>query len=732
MYAYGSNFLCGANVTNIAQQISSIRFRANVRRRNLSDKKVAAAAILPGVEEIFKDLIATVDKKELGNIFDDAKSLSSRRLARSKKINVLVNDLCKLQIVPASSEIYLQRRGFRTTVLARATSGFRKQSSEKKAIGMLGSLFSRLSGKTETKGEELRKTVEQFTSYKAEANKLNSTEKQHFTDGFVKGILAGVKQEGVDTKPNAFKRFLTMGIWCLVIYLAFIMLSGSVKIRGNIGSMLFSSPEEVKPEDVTVTFDDVRGMDEAKSEVEEIVSYLRDPDRYSRLGGRLPKGVLLVGPPGTGKTLLARAIAGEAQVPFFHTSGSEFDELLVGQGARRVRDLFERAKNRAPCIIFIDEIDSVGSKRVNNGLHPYANQTINQLLSEMDGFNRNEGVIVIGATNRVEDLDKALLRPGRFDVRVTVDKPDLAGRKDIFALYLDKITHERNIDVETLAKGSTGFTGADIENMVNQAALKAATEGCNLVFMRHLDEARDRVLMGPARKQGRFPDEETNRNTAFHEAGHTLVAYYTKDAIPLHKVTIIPRGMSMGHTAFLPQKDTYQVTRSQLLAQLDVCMGGRVAEELIFGNDNVTTGAADDLKNATRLATEMVKQYGMSPSGIGLRDFTVGQESNALFNVNDRSPQTNEAIDQEIKKLLEDSYSRAKEILTKHRKEHESLARDLLKYETLTAEEVRLSVNGLPIPRSASQPAKPVKEKKKRLEKHPTLVQIQVEKMKAE
>ncbi|ETN71161.1 ATP-dependent metallopeptidase HflB [Necator americanus] len=379
------------------------------------------------------------------------------------------------------------------------------------------------------------------------------------------------------------------------------------------GSLFFSNPQEVKPEDVQVTFDDVRGMDEAKQEVEEIVSYLRDPEKYSRLGGRLPKGVLLVGPPGTGKTLLARAIAGEAQVPFFHTAGSEFDEVLVGQGARRVRDLFEKAKarrvcspvlifnsfsclilvfHRAPCIIFIDEIDSVGSKRVSNSLHPYANQTINQLLSEMDGFNRNE------------------------------------------------------------------------------------------------------VLMGPARTGGRIPDEEANRNTAYHEAGHTLVSLYTKHATPLHKVTIIPRGQSLGHTATLPEKDEYQMTKSQLLAALDVMMGGRVAEELIFGDDMVTTGAADDLRKASQLASQMVKVFGMSDK-VGLRDFTAEDNSStSLVKISDLSPQTAEAIDKEINQVLQDSYQRAKDILSKHKKEHQLLAEALLEYETLSAEEVRQVISG--------------------------------------
>ncbi|KAI1729230.1 peptidase family m41 domain-containing protein [Ditylenchus destructor] len=572
-----------------------------------------------------------------------------------------------------------------------------------------------------------------YTTYKTETEKLPEGQRNTFNEALIKGVLLSKESVGEGPKKEAWKTALRIVMWGIIIYVAITLFSGKNKMAGHIGNILMSSPEEVKPEDVTVGFDDVRGMDEAKCEVEEIVNYLKDPDRFSRLGGRLPKGVLMVGPPGTGKTLLARAIAGEAQVPFFHTSGSEFDELLVGQGARRVRDLFERAKQKAPCIIFIDEIDSVGAKRSSNSIHPYANQTINQLLSEMDGFNRNEGIIVIGATNRVEDLDKALLRPGRFDVRVTVMKPDLAGRKDIFNLYLDKITHDKNVVVDTLAKGSTGFTGADIENMVNQAALKAATEGCKRVYMRHLDEARDRILMGPARKQGRFPDEETNRNTAFHEAGHTLVAYFTKNATPLHKVTIIPRGPSMGHTAQLPDKDQYQVTRSQLMAQLDVLMGGRVAEELILGMENVTTGASDDLKRATQLAIEMVKRHGMSTT-LGLRDYTVKDENNSLVSVNERSPQTNETIDQEIKKLLDESYARAKDLLTKYKKEHHALAEALLQYETLSADEIGLVIKGKEIPRDATQPiiGEAMGRKQKRGEKFSGLVAIQLERGKLE
>lgn len=349
-----------------------------------------------------------------------------------------------------------------------------------------------------------------------------------------------------------------------------------------------SSQAEVNPEEINETFDDVKGCDEAKQELSEIVEFLKHPEKFSTLGGKLPKGILLVGPPGTGKTLLARAVAGEAGVPFYHAAGAEFDEVLVGQGARRVRDLFKAAKERAPCVIFIDEIDAVGAKRTSSTLHPYANQTINQLLSEMDGFHQNEGVIVLGATNRREDLDQALLRPGRFDVQVTVPIPDYTGRQEIISLYLEKILH-KDVDIQLLARGTTGFTGADLENMINQAALRAAIDGAEVVLMKHLESARDKVLMGPERKS-RLPDEEANEITAYHEAGHAIVGYYTKESSSLHKVTIMPRGASLGHTAYMPKKERYHVTKAQLLAMMDTAMGGRAAEELIFGPEKITSG----------------------------------------------------------------------------------------------------------------------------------------------
>ncbi|GLH08460.1 26S proteasome regulatory subunit 8 [Gryllus bimaculatus] len=435
---------------------------------------------------------------------------------------------------------------------------------------------------------------------------------------FAEGYLAGTGHSVQSRSMKFLKVFqqVLLIMLSVAIFISFLAIFSGSSFRLQLGNHV-----EVDPEDIHVTFNDVKGVDGAKEELRDVVEFLKFPEKFSVLGGKLPKGVLLVGPPGTGKTLLARAVAGEAGVPFFHAAGPEFDEILVGQGARRVRDLFKAAKENAPCVVFIDEIDSVGSKRTNSVLHPYANQTINQLLSEMDGFHQNEGVIVLGATNRRDDLDKALLRPGRFDLEITVPVPDYVGRKDILKLYLGRILC-KNMDVELLARGTTGFTGADLENMVNQAALKAAIEGAEHVSMKHLDNARDKVLMGPERKS-RIPDEEANTITAYHEGGHAIVAYYTKDSHPLHKVTIIPRGPSLGHTAYIPEKERYHVTKAQLLALMDTLMGGRAAEELVFGAEKITSGASSDLQQATAIATHMVKDWGMSER-VGLRTYEPG------------------------------------------------------------------------------------------------------------
>jgi len=437
---------------------------------------------------------------------------------------------------------------------------------------------------------------------------------------------------------------------------------------------------EISPEEIEVTFEDVKGCDEAKKELQEVVEFLVNPDKFSNLGGRLPKGCLLVGPPGTGKTLLARAVAGEAGVPFFHASGSEFDEVLVGQGARRVRDLFKAAKARAPCVIFIDEIDSVGSKRTSSVLHPYANQTINQLLSEMDGFMSNEGVIVLGATNRSEDLDQALLRPGRFDTQVTVGNPDIKGRREILLLYLSKIKHDDSVDLEKLAKMTVGFSGADLQNMVNTAAIRAAVDGKEWVSMAEFEYSHDKHVLGTDWKS-RVRERSDLEITAYHEAGHTLVAYFTEDTMPIHKVTIVAKGQSGGHTAFLPENDAWHVTKAELLAKMDVGMGGRAAEELIFGKEKITGGASSDLESTTNIAQMMVKSLGMSEK-IGLR----------VVKSDEMAPGSTELMDTEITKLLNESYKRAINILKVHRRELDLLAEALLHYETLDADDIKTIV----------------------------------------
>ncbi|XP_057680713.1 ATP-dependent zinc metalloprotease YME1L1-like isoform X2 [Corythoichthys intestinalis] len=456
----------------------------------------------------------------------------------------------------------------------------------------------------------------------------------------------------------------------------------SVRFRTTTGLDSGIDPVQMK----NVTFEHVKGVEEAKNELQDVVEFLRNPQKFTVLGGKLPKGILLVGPPGTGKTLLARAVAGEADVPFYYASGSEFDEMFVGVGASRIRNLFKEAKANAPCVIFIDELDSVGGKRIESPMHPYSRQTINQLLAEMDGFKPNEGVIVIGATNFAEALDNALVRPGRFDMQVTVPRPDVKGRTEILNLYLAKIKVDYAVKPEIIARGTVGFSGAELENLVNQAALKAAVDGKDMVTMKELEFAKDKILMGPERRSVEI-DKKNKTITAYHESGHAIVAYYTKDAMPINKATIMPRGPTLGHVSLLPENDRWSETRAQLLAQMDVNMGGRVAEELIFGDDYITTGASSDFDGATKIAKMMVTRFGMSDK---LGVMTYGD-------VSKQSPETQAAIEQEVRTLLKDSYERAKNLLTTYKKEHKKLADALLRYETLDAKEIQMVLEGKPL-----------------------------------
>merc|ERR1712166_445656 len=432
-------------------------------------------------------------------------------------------------------------------------------------------------------------------------------------------------------------------------------------------------------DETDVRFDDVRGVDEALAELEEIVEYLKNPEKFTRLGGKLPRGLLLTGPPGTGKTLLAKAIAGEAQVPFFFASGSQFEEVYVGLGAKRVRELFEAAKKKSPCIIFIDEIDAVGGSRKLKD-QSALKMTLNELLVQMDGFEDNSGIIVIGATNFIESLDQALLRPGRFDKHITVSLPDVGGRKEILEMYAKKTKLDPNVDLNIIARGTTGFSGADLSNLMNQAALKASVDGLSSITMSVLEYAKDKILMGAERKTAVIT-KETAKCTAYHEAGHALVAVMTDGAMPIHKATIMPRGSSLGMVTMLPEGDQTSQSIKQMKAMMDVAMGGRVAEELILGKENTTSGASSDIASATNIARNMVTKYGFSDE-IGLVRYggTTGQEH--------ASEETRNKIDSEVKKLTDSSFKRAREILTKYSKQHHLLAKTMLEYETLTGDEV--------------------------------------------
>jgi len=456
------------------------------------------------------------------------------------------------------------------------------------------------------------------------------------------------------------------------------------------------------------TFKDVAGTDEAKEELQEIIEFLKDPQKFQKLGGRIPKGVLLVGPPGTGKTLLARAIAGEANVPFFSISGSDFVEMFVGVGASRVRDLFEQGKKNAPCIIFIDEIDAVGRHRGAGlgGGHDEREQTLNALLVEMDGFESNEGVILIAATNRPDVLDPALLRPGRFDRRVVVARPDVKGREEILRVHTRKVPLCDDVDLSIIARGSPGFSGADLANLVNEAALWAARQNRKFVTMADFEMSKDKVLMGVERKSLILSDEE-KRNTAYHEAGHALVAAKTPGADPVHKVTIIPRGMALGVTMQLPTDDKHSYTKEHLEAMLAVLMGGRTAEELFLGH--LTTGAGNDIERATEIARNMVCEWGMSNLG----PLAYGKKEEAIFlgreitQHRDYSEDTAIQIDKEVKLIVNAAYERAKQILTTNRETLENVAQALLVREVIDANEVKLIMEGKPLPEKPRTPPTP-------------------------
>ncbi len=516
-----------------------------------------------------------------------------------------------------------------------------------------------------------------------------------------------LRQKGVDVRAKEEKQSFGVFLFSFLPYVfilgLIIFMLRQMQQGGNRAFAFGKSKAKLLTGDTPkITFADVAGCDEAKQELEEIIDFLKDPQKFQRLGGRLPKGALLVGPPGTGKTLLAKAVAGEAGRPFFSMSGSDFVEMFVGVGASRVRDLFEQGKAHAPCIIFIDEIDAVGRHRGAGlgGGHDEREQTLNQLLVEMDGFESNDGVILLAATNRPDILDPALLRPGRFDRQIVVDMPDVKGREQILRVHTRKIPLSSGVNLERIARGTPGLSGAELSNIVNEAALLAARRNKPAVDMVDLEDAKDKVMLGLERKSMVLSEEE-RRLTAYHEAGHALVSLKVPGLDPLHKVTIVPRGRALGLTFSLPEEDRHNYTKQYILGRLAMAYGGRVAEELVFGPEKVTTGAAADIQQATEMARRMVTQFGMSdavgPIAVGDREAEIflGREVVQRREISER---TAELVDTELKRMLGAAYERARDILLEHRAVLDRLAAALLERETLDREEVELVVAGKPLP----------------------------------
>jgi cell division protease FtsH len=506
----------------------------------------------------------------------------------------------------------------------------------------------------------------------------------------------------------------------LVSWLPFIALIGvwiflSRQMQGGAGKAMGFGKSRAKlltEAHGRVTFEDVAGVDEAKQDLQEIVEFLRDPSKFQRLGGRIPRGVLLVGPPGTGKTLIARAVAGEANVPFFTISGSDFVEMFVGVGASRVRDMFEQAKKNAPCIIFIDEIDAVGRHRGAGlgGGNDEREQTLNQLLVEMDGFEANEGIILIAATNRPDVLDPALLRPGRFDRQVIVPNPDVVGREQILKVHVRKVPLAPDVNLKTIARGTPGFSGADLMNLVNEAALMAARRNKRMVTQGEFEDAKDKVMMGAERKSLVMTEEE-KMLTAYHEGGHAIVALNVKATDPVHKATIIPRGRALGMVMQLPERDKLSMSFEQMTSRLAIMMGGRIAEEMIFGHDKVTSGAQSDIEQATRLARMMVTRWGFSPE-LGTVAYGENQEEvflgHSVSRTQNVSENTAQKIDVEVRRLVEEGLTHARQILTEKRADLETLAKGLLEYETLSGDEIKDLLDGKPpVREGVSEPSTP-------------------------
>ncbi|OOQ90039.1 Mitochondrial inner membrane i-AAA protease supercomplex subunit YME1 [Penicillium brasilianum] len=565
-----------------------------------------------------------------------------------------------------------------------------------KALERVGGVESgAIAGQNQNLNSDQLQAIGQAVAARSHGGQIGMANKPNGT-GAKEAPLYVVVEESLGNTVFRWVKFLL--IFGFFTYLSLVLITILVETTGVLKNIRGTQNNEAQPEKQTVRFSDVHGCDEAKDELQELVEFLLNPERFSSLGGKLPKGVLLVGPPGTGKTLLARAVAGEAGVPFFYMSGSEFDEVYVGVGAKRVRDLFTQARGKSPAIIFIDELDAIGAKR-NERDAAYVKQTLNQLLTELDGFSQTSGVIIIGATNYPQLLDKALTRPGRFDRKVVVGLPDVRGRMDILRHHMKNVQISTDVDVGVIARGTPGFSGADLENLVNQAAIHASRDRKPKVGPLDFDWAKDKIMMG-AEARSRIIQDKDKLLTAYHEAGHALVAYFSRSATPLYKITIVPRGMALGITHFLPEMDTVSRNYTEYLSDIDVAMGGKAAEEMIFGPDNVTSGISADIQQATETAFTLVTRFGYSKK-LGNVDLSTNYDS--------LSSETKQEIEGEVRRLVEEARARATKILTEKRNELEILSKALIEYETLTKDEMEKVLRGEKLDKMAISPSAPIK-----------------------
>ncbi|KAJ5380325.1 Mitochondrial inner membrane i-AAA protease supercomplex subunit YME1 [Penicillium cataractarum] len=564
-----------------------------------------------------------------------------------------------------------------------------------KALERVGGESGAIVGQNQNLNSDQLQAIGQAVAARSHGGQIGMANKPNGT-GAKEAPLYVVVEESLGNTVFRWVKFLL--IFGFFTYLSLVLITILVETTGVLKNIRGQQNNEAQPEKQTVRFTDVHGCDEAKDELQELVEFLLNPERFSSLGGKLPKGVLLVGPPGTGKTLLARAVAGEAGVPFFYMSGSEFDEVYVGVGAKRVRDLFTQARSKSPAIIFIDELDAIGAKR-NERDAAYVKQTLNQLLTELDGFSQTSGVIIIGATNYPQLLDKALTRPGRFDRKVVVGLPDVRGRMDILRHHMKNVQISTDVDVGVIARGTPGFSGADLENLVNQAAIHASRDRKPKVGPLDFDWAKDKIMMG-AEARSRIIQDKDKLLTAYHEAGHALVAYFSRSATPLYKITIVPRGMALGITHFLPEMDTVSRNYTEYLSDIDVAMGGKAAEEMIFGPDNVTSGISADIQQATETAFTLVTRFGYSKK-LGNVDLSTNYDS--------LSSETKQEIEAEVRRLVEEARARATKILTEKRNELEILSKALIEYETLTKEEMEKVLRGEKLDKMAISPSAPIK-----------------------